>query len=59
MRSGETNGRGEGEVGELGGSMGGEREGNCREGEGEGRVIMEMEMESEGRVWDNISRRRV
>jgi hypothetical protein len=45
-------GRGEGEVGELGGSMGGERE-------REWRVIVEMEMESEGRVWDNISRRRV
>lgn len=38
--------------GNLGGAWGGE-------GEREWRVIMEMEMESEGRVWDNISRRRV
>ena len=35
MRSGEMSGKGEGEVGELGGSMGGEREREWRDGDGE------------------------
>ncbi len=56
VRRGEMSGRGEGEVGEHGGSLRGERESNC--GEGEWRES-EMEVEMDGRVWDNISRRRV